>query len=262
MIFQSFYQLSIDITISRPTIYFTFLCPYSNQYLSYPRFASKFVFLSLNYSRLVKCVVQIILSLNRMSCVIAPVTYTKFWFSKLKYIIIIIFLLPCLAVWNIAISRVYMISVFGGFGASYVRRISWASFGKFHLAFLCTALIVTIICTTITLYYLVMLPKRIRSSEKSLCICTVIISVGFFTSAIFHAIYGFCSECAGQIVYATHFFAYDFLNIGSPIVMLCMSPQLRRNILGVQKSWNSKATQLQNHNSFMDRPTKTPTPVS
>uniref|UniRef100_A0A1I7UGT8 Serpentine receptor class gamma n=1 Tax=Caenorhabditis tropicalis TaxID=1561998 RepID=A0A1I7UGT8_9PELO len=45
--------------------------------------------------------------------------------------------------------------------------------------FIFTALGFTIICTSITLYKLIVLPDRIKSAEKSLCITSILISICF-----------------------------------------------------------------------------------
>ncbi|CAP35543.2 Protein CBG18015 [Caenorhabditis briggsae] len=67
----------------------------------------------------------------------------------------------------------------------YIKKVSWASQSRFQLVFIIIALVSTIVCTSVTFYTLIMLPKRIRSVERTLSLATAYISMSFIVLAVF-----------------------------------------------------------------------------
>ena len=65
-----------------------------------------------------------------------------------------------------------------------------ASLSMFQSIYIITALIFTFVCTSITLYKLILLPGRIKSAEKSLCFTSITISVTFLLVAVTQVCFG------------------------------------------------------------------------
>ncbi|PIC37942.1 hypothetical protein B9Z55_010110 [Caenorhabditis nigoni] len=153
----------------------------------------------------------------------------------MKWILISIFLIPFSIDWNLMISRVYMQPTFGGFYMEYIKKVSWASQSRFQLVFIIISLVSTIVCTSVTFYTLIMLPKRIRSVERTLSLATAYISMSFIVLAVFQVLFAFFSYIfTTSAVFGYALLSYDFLNVGSPIIMICMSKRLRRHTFGTE----------------------------
>ncbi|ULU00762.1 hypothetical protein L5515_004150 [Caenorhabditis briggsae] len=124
---------------------------------------------------------------------------------------------------------------FGGFYMEYIKKVSWASQSRFQLVFIIIALVSTIVCTSVTFYTLIMLPKRIRSVERTLSLATAYISMSFIVLAVFQILFAFFSYLfTTSAVFGYALLSYDFLNVGSPIIMICMSKRLRRHTFGIE----------------------------
>ncbi|CCD64198.1 Serpentine receptor class gamma-14 [Caenorhabditis elegans] len=225
-------NISILITeglFARFFIYFTPICPVLADYFQSPLVGFKIIMLLTHHVSICKSLLQVLLVLNRMTCVLFPITHDSIWRKSLKYVISAVFLIPFCADWNIAISRVYMQSTYGGFWVSYFKKVSWASQSRFQLVFIIIALSFTFICTAITL---LKLPERSKEIEKAISNATVIISIGFTFKVLFQIYYSFFFSYtdASSPVYGFSFLALDFLTVGSPIVMICVSRNLRTHI--------------------------------
>ncbi|KAF1767564.1 hypothetical protein GCK72_007523 [Caenorhabditis remanei] len=127
-----------------------------------------------------------------------------------------------------------MQSTYGGFWVNYFKKVSWASQSRFLLVFIVFSLFITIICTSLTLLTLIKLPERSKNLEKSISNATLIISIGFSGTAAFQIYYGFffVYSDGSHPIFGLNFLSWDFLTVGSPIVMLCVSSSLRRHVLG------------------------------
>ncbi|PIC37941.1 hypothetical protein B9Z55_010110 [Caenorhabditis nigoni] len=80
-----------------------------------------------------------------------------------------------------------------------------------------------------------MLPKRIRSVERTLSLATAYISMSFIVLAVFQVLFAFFSYIfTTSAVFGYALLSYDFLNVGSPIIMICMSKRLRRHTFGTE----------------------------
>lgn len=123
-------NISILITeglFARFFIYFTPICPVLADYFQSPLVGFKIIMLLTHHVSICKSLLQVLLVLNRMTCVLFPITHDSIWRKSLKYVISAVFLIPFCADWNIAISRVYMQSTYGGFWVSYFKKVSWVS---------------------------------------------------------------------------------------------------------------------------------------
>ncbi|CAI5444197.1 unnamed protein product [Caenorhabditis angaria] len=219
-----------DIFFNRLTVYIPPLCPILTPYFFEPSIFIKIMLITPNYFRAMKSITQIMMSINRMTCVIFPFSYITIWKKYLKLSIIITLLSPFLVIWNLFLSRVYISPAFGGFSYDYLKYVKWASLSKFHLVFISLAIIITIISTVVTMTFLIMLPTRVKSAEKSLCFSNITISVAFLIVGGFQSFFAFFPEMYTDTIYSLQFLSYDFLNISSPIVLVLMNLQLREHI--------------------------------
>nr|pir hypothetical protein T01B7.2 - Caenorhabditis elegans [Caenorhabditis elegans] len=103
-----------------------------------------------------------------------------FWDPSIttKFVILVV-MLPFIGTWNVIISRVFVFPSDGGFAMNYIRNVEWAVLSLFQSIFIFTALGFTIVCTSITLYGLFVLPDRIKSAEKTLCFTSLFVSLCF-----------------------------------------------------------------------------------
>ncbi|CAI2317966.1 unnamed protein product [Caenorhabditis sp. 36 PRJEB53466] len=213
---QSTVLLLTEGLCARFLIYFTPLCPALRGYFASPLLAFKLVMIVIHHSKVCKSVLQSLLVLNRMTCVLVPIRHSATWRRSLPYLVPFVVLLPLTVDWNLAISRVYMQSTYGGFWMNYIKKVSWASQSRFQLVFIVIALTFTAVCTVITLITLIRLPERIKELERSITYANLIISVGFTSTALFQIYYSFFFTYtdASSPVYGFSFLTFDFLNIG------------------------------------------------
>nr|prf chemosensory receptor [Caenorhabditis elegans] len=215
--FVSFSMIFLDI-IGRTLVYFTPLCPIIAPMFYEPLIGFKIMMIVLHHSRACKSLIQILLVVNRMSCVIYFIRYGKMWMRPLKYLIILVFVIPFSIDWNLIISRVYMQPTFGGIYMEYIKKVAWASQSRFQLIFITIALLFTIVCTSVIFYTLVMLPKRLRNVERTLSLGTAYISMSFIILVVFQT-----------------------RNSRSPIIMHCVSSKLRNHVLRGSRKLSSAA---------------------
>ncbi|CAI2317954.1 unnamed protein product [Caenorhabditis sp. 36 PRJEB53466] len=230
-----------DVCFARLFIYFTPLCPALRGYFASPLLAFKLVMIVIHHSKVCKSVLQSLLVLNRMTCVLVPIRHSATWRRSLPYLVPFVVLLPLTVDWNLVISRAYMMPTYGGFWVNYIKKVAWATQSRFQLFFLLIALAFTVICTSVTLYTLVMLPNRLRGIERSITIATALISAAF-TTILFSF---FSYNTIVTSIFALNNFVYDFLNVGSPIVMLGVSKSVRQSVF----SWK-KRVELRNSQIF------------
>uniref|UniRef100_A0A1I7T5C8 Serpentine receptor class gamma n=1 Tax=Caenorhabditis tropicalis TaxID=1561998 RepID=A0A1I7T5C8_9PELO len=224
--------------MARLFIYLTPLCELLSEYFSTPLIGFKLVMILVHHSIICKSIVQTLIVLNRMTCVLFPVKHDFIWRKDiLKWLLPTVLVFPLTVDWNIAISRVYMRSTYGGFWVDYIKTVSWAGQSKFQLAFILFALTATVICTLITLSRLGKLQQRAKNLEKSISKATLIISIGFSCTAAFQIYYGFffVYTTGSAPMFGLNFLSVDFLTVGSPIVILCASSSLRKHVIGREK---------------------------
>ncbi|CAI5444376.1 unnamed protein product [Caenorhabditis angaria] len=228
----SLFLIIQDIFFGRLTMYITPLCPILAPYFYDYSFLLKFQMVSLNYVRASKSVSQIFLTLNRMTCVLFPISHQKHWRKCINLVIFLNFSLPFGAIWSLILSRVYASATYGGFSSNYIRAIDWASLSRFQSIYLTISLIATIFFTILTFYGLQNLVTRVKTLEKMLCIATFFITFAFILVAISQYIWVFCSICSKTYpsLYMIQFLTYDFLNVGAPIVMVIINKQLRAHM--------------------------------
>ncbi|EFP12345.1 hypothetical protein CRE_29641 [Caenorhabditis remanei] len=218
-----------NIFFDRPFIYITPICPLLNEYFSTPLVFFKFIMVLSHHCKICKSVIQSLLVLNRMTSVLFPINHNRMWMKNVQWIVPLVLLIPLSVDWNLVISRAYMMPTYGGFWVNYIKKVSWvrkafcvgkeknfqASQSLFQLVFIIIALSFTFICTFVTLYTLILLPKRLRDLEKSITIVTIINSAAFSTVGVFHILFNFFSfNTMVTSVFALTLFAYDFLNVG------------------------------------------------
>ncbi|CAP35111.1 Protein CBR-SRG-5 [Caenorhabditis briggsae] len=186
--------------------------------------------------RAAKSVIQIFMTVNRMTCVLAPLRYAQIWRRFIPFAIGIIVFSPFLVIWNVLISYTFPVSIFGGFTLAYSKKVRWASLSLFQMIFMMISLLITIFTTTITLYKMRKLENRLKSSERTLCFASFYMSAAFLSAAVFQSYFAFFNIAAAStdLIYFLQGFSFDVLNVGSPIVMILISGQLRYHVIPVR----------------------------
>ncbi|KAF1766775.1 hypothetical protein GCK72_006733 [Caenorhabditis remanei] len=165
--------------------------------------------------------------LNRMSCVMIPTGYDSMWKKLTPVVWIAILILPFGGTWNCIISRVYVEAFRGGFTMNYIKAVEWAALSKFQSIYILTALFFTVFCTIVTVYKLVLIPGRVKSVEKSLCLSSIFISSTFLLVAGTQLAVAFCSVCQGSMLFILQLLAFDTFTVGSAVIMIITDSKLR-----------------------------------
>ncbi|CAI5444288.1 unnamed protein product [Caenorhabditis angaria] len=237
---ESLLELLIHTFIYRPLIFIPPLCPIFTPILAYPSIIWKFIMVLQNHLKAAKSMTQIFMSLNRMTCALWPIEYNTIWTkNRLKLVVFLIIVMPVGTTFNLILSRITIQPIYGGFTNNYIKTISWAILPFQHFILILIALFFTIICTSIAIYALLMLPNRVKDAERALCIAAIVFSIGFICAAIAQAMMVFCSNglfgaCYGDLLFMVHFWCIDFLDLIQPIVTLFLSKELRRQIFGTK----------------------------
>uniref|UniRef100_A0A1I7UMI7 Serpentine receptor class gamma n=1 Tax=Caenorhabditis tropicalis TaxID=1561998 RepID=A0A1I7UMI7_9PELO len=101
---------------------------------------------------------------------------------------------------------------------------------------------ITGICTFITVFRLTQMSKRLISSERTLCIASFLISSCFLGTAAAESIFAFqVVRPSTSISYFLLPISWDILNVGTPIVMVFASTQLREHVFGIVKRTRSSS---------------------
>ncbi|EFO83644.1 CRE-SRG-3 protein [Caenorhabditis remanei] len=272
---QSFYNLySIDCSISilamcielcctRLFLYFPQFCvPLSEIVANSPIFM-RLYYSSVNYFKAVKPVIHIFIAVNRMSCVMFPITYSQNWSNKMRIMISIIIVAPLLVIWNTLVSRNYLAFLNGGFSIIYERRVSWvsrstrgnckrvelqASLSLMQFSLIIVTVLITMVTTIITFYKMTTMKKRIKSSERSLCIAAALITVGFLLEAMTQSFFAFFKDAPWLITVMAYIFntTWDILFVGSPLVLLLVTTQFRDHVLGIRIGRTQRVSSINN----------------
>ncbi|CAR99750.1 Protein CBG25356 [Caenorhabditis briggsae] len=125
--------------------------------------------------------------------------------KHIPWIIPIVFFIPLSADWNLIISK-------AGLLVNFLKIVPWASQSLFQLVFIIIALSFIAVCTSVTLYILIMLPTRFRDLEKSITTVSVVISLAFSAVEILFQFFSFNSKVTS--VFLLTMLVYDVLNVG------------------------------------------------
>ncbi|PIC41873.1 hypothetical protein B9Z55_009142 [Caenorhabditis nigoni] len=111
------------------------------------------------------------------------------------------------------------------------KSIEWADISLFLFLVRSVAVGITVTSTVIMFLRMSKMKKRLKSSEKTLCIACVIHSICFLIPSFFEAL-AFFNEDYGNswINFLIQPFAWDVLNVGSPFIMIFVSGQLRSHV--------------------------------
>ncbi|EFO94368.1 hypothetical protein CRE_13273 [Caenorhabditis remanei] len=184
------------------------------------------------YLRVAKLCIQIFATINRMTCVLSPLGYSRMWKCFTPFMVVIVVLSPFTVIWNILISRPFVINIYGGISFGYLRRFEWASLSLFFLIIHLVSILITLISTAITLTYLCRLSERIKSIERTLCSTSICISVCFILNSCFQIYFVFVRDKYFKTVYAFQYIAFDILILATPMILLIYSKQLRSQVFG------------------------------
>ncbi|CCD65217.1 Serpentine receptor class gamma-4 [Caenorhabditis elegans] len=234
----SLVQMFLDVSFTRIHIYFPQLCEGFSVFLEIHWMIPNIVYPFYLYAFTAKSVIHSFLSINRASCVLMPTKYAYIWRSHMKKVIVFILLYPFLLLWNVIISEKYLDFIFGGFVISYIKRVPWASLSKFQIISYVFTFSVTLVTNSITLSKMAKLKKRLLMAERHLCVATAWISSGFVISLIAQAHFAFFrgDHELVEIFYIIQCVSFDLLNVGSPIVMITLSRELRNHVFLINPS--------------------------
>ncbi|EFO83380.1 CRE-SRG-9 protein [Caenorhabditis remanei] len=226
--------LLLDIFITRFFVYVPQLCTTASQFFqSHPSFMNIYYPL-LSYLHCAQPLIQIFLSLNRMSSVVWPVDHNKVWKKNLPFIFFFILLTPFLFIWNTIISQKVVVFYFGGFFMIGLKAVEWADISLFLFSVRSVAVMITVTSTVIMFLRMSKMKKRLKSSERILCLACVIHSICFMIPSFFEALALFNEEYGKSwINFLIQPFAWDVLNVGSPLIMIFVSGQLRNHVFDV-----------------------------
>ena len=169
----------------------------------------------LNYLHCAQPLIQIFLTLNRMSSVVWPVDHNKLWKKNLPFIFLFILLVPFLFIWNTIISQKILIYYFGGFYINCLKLVPWASMSLFTMIIRSVAVGITVVSTVITFWKMSNMKNRLKKSERTLCFACAANSVCFIIPAGFEAMKVLNSFWSTYwLAYLLQPFAWDVLNVG------------------------------------------------
>ncbi|UMM21988.1 hypothetical protein L5515_003432 [Caenorhabditis briggsae] len=162
--------------------------------------------------------------------------------------VFIIFAAPFLVIWNTLISRNYLGYLNGGFGITYEREVKWASLSLMQFTLVILTVLITMITTFITFYKLRNMKKRMKASERSLCIAAGLISMLFLFEAVTESLFAFFKDAPWLIDIMVYIMwsTWDFLIVGSPLVLLFVSSQFRYHVLGMKIGKTQRVSSIQN----------------
>ncbi|ULU07770.1 hypothetical protein L3Y34_019056 [Caenorhabditis briggsae] len=247
----SIMSILLDVFFGRLFLYVSPLCPIVGPYFWYPSMILKIYYYVLVHTRFAKAVAQIFMVLNRMTCVLVPTFYTTIWNKLIPISVAMILLVPFGGTWYLLLTpRYFVIPSYGGFAVIYIRTVDWAAVSLFQSIYYLTALGFTVICTTITLYSLILLRVRVKSAEKSLCFTSMFISFIFLLVAATQICYIACLECRpSPYLFSAQFLAFDAFSVGSAVILVLNNSQLRDSIFSPSKN-EDRVFRASTNNSF------------
>ncbi|CAI5444469.1 unnamed protein product [Caenorhabditis angaria] len=226
-IIQTLIRIIFDIFFGRVILYISPLCPILAPFFSDYSFILKSHKVIENYVAASKSVCQVILTLNRMTCTMFPISHKMIWDKYITLAMLLNFLLPFGVVWSLMLSRVYGGAILGGFYTGYIRAIDWASLSRLQSICVTISIILTLIFSTLTIWSLKNLSDRVKHVEKMLCYVTFwLTGVFVFISSIWY-FWALCAKCTVPWIFQWQFVSYDIMMLGTPIIMLIINRQLR-----------------------------------
>ncbi|PIC41884.1 hypothetical protein B9Z55_009148 [Caenorhabditis nigoni] len=136
----------------------------------------------------------------------------------------------------------------GGFSITYERQVKWASLSLMQFTLVMLTVLITMITTFITFYKLRHMKKRIKSSERSLCVAAGLITMLFLFEAVTESLFAFFKDAPWLIDIMSYIMwsSWDFLIVGSPLVLLLVSSQFRYHVLGMKIGRTQRVSSIQN----------------
>uniref|UniRef100_A0A8R1HGF6 Serpentine receptor class gamma n=2 Tax=Caenorhabditis japonica TaxID=281687 RepID=A0A8R1HGF6_CAEJA len=112
---------------------------------------------------------------------------------------------------------------------------------------ICTV-IITMGTTVVTFCKMKSMKKRIKASERSLCVAAGLISVGFLMEAVTQSLFAFFKgeEWMLNVIVYCQFTSWDVLTIGSPLVLLLVSHQFRGHVLALRSQRTKRVSSINN----------------
>ncbi|CAI2347639.1 unnamed protein product [Caenorhabditis sp. 36 PRJEB53466] len=187
------------------------------------------------YLKNAKIAVQIVLSVNRMTCVLAPVKHTIFWQTRLRIVVFAILVYPFFIIWNVIISEKGLVSTFGGFSFEYERAVQWAALSLLTSVSLLVAVLIISLCSFVTVLRMQTLQNRLQKTERHVSVATVWTNFAFFLIAAsqvyFLFFYGNVESAWRNFFYFLNDISYDVLDFEGVLVILIV-PKLRAHFVG------------------------------
>uniref|UniRef100_A0A8R1DYY7 Serpentine receptor class gamma n=2 Tax=Caenorhabditis japonica TaxID=281687 RepID=A0A8R1DYY7_CAEJA len=168
----------------------------------------------LNYLHCAQPLIQIFLTTNRAISILDPLNYDNVWSTKFTLVTIFILIAPFLLIWNTIISPKEILFYFGGFFMKSSRIVEWANMSLFLLVIRSVAVAITVLSTGVMFMRMSRMKKRLKSSERALCIGCASNSVCFMIPSLFEALATFSPDYkASWLNYFIQPLAWDVLNI-------------------------------------------------
>uniref|UniRef100_A0A1I7UMI9 Serpentine receptor class gamma n=1 Tax=Caenorhabditis tropicalis TaxID=1561998 RepID=A0A1I7UMI9_9PELO len=234
--------LLLDIFITRLFVYTPQLCEWGSKWFMKHWILMEIYYPLLNYLHSCQPLIQIFLTLNRLSSVISPANHNTKWNKYRLPILFFILFSPFFIIWNTIISPKIIIFYFGGFFILGVKAVEWADMSLFLFVVRSFAVLVTVVSTVIMFLRMSKMKKRMISSERTLCFACLFHSICFMIPSFFEALAIFNKEYGNSwINFLIQPFAWDVLNVGSPFIMIFVSAQLRNHVF----SWKTTSKRTQ-----------------
>ncbi|CCD61989.1 Serpentine receptor class gamma [Caenorhabditis elegans] len=235
---MSIYDSLVAAFFSRLVLRVSPLCTILSPFFFTPSIITKAYYATYNYNLAFKTISQIVISFNRMTCVVLPIRHATLWKRILKPILIIQHLFPLGVIWNILLSRVYTNPSGYGFSVNYKAAIPWANVSLLNLFHCIPCVVLVTIFFIVTIYGLTMLEYRIKNVERHLTIFTLIMGLQTtlfaFTQIYFAFLATYIPSIRGYILLLA-FHIFDILHVYSPIALLISNRELRNDIFRLKK---------------------------
>ncbi|CCD61991.1 Serpentine receptor class gamma [Caenorhabditis elegans] len=209
------------------------LCPIIAPYFFTPSIITKTYYTMSTYNAAFKTISQIVISFNRMTCVVLPVRHVTLWKRILRPVLIAQYLLPFGVIWNILLSRVYINPSGYGFSVNYKAAIPWANTSLLNLFHCIPCVVLVTIFFIVTIYGLTILEYRIKNVERYLTIFTLIMGLQTTLFAFTQIYFAFLATSIPSIramMLSIAFHIFDVQHVYSPIALLISNRELRNDI--------------------------------
>ncbi|CAI2354076.1 unnamed protein product [Caenorhabditis sp. 36 PRJEB53466] len=229
--------LVLDISFMRLTSYVRPVCEFWLPLLVTPAYYLTPYFTLYYYTQFCKILSTLMMNINRFTSVNYPFLHKTVWMEHIRKAIFIIFLLPLIFVWPMAIARTNFFPYHGQGMVLYEHKFEWArtTFGRIALGV--PTLLFTIFSSVVTSSKLTKLGKHMRKVDASMTIATIFVSVGFalmlalqVSYLVFNTKTMISAPWIAMIILALTQLCNDFYMLSGPVVLLIIDKRIRNSI--------------------------------